>query len=338
LRTPHWPIFHPIKGFFYMPTRRATLAALAMSSVAPALATTAWPDRPIHWLVGFPAGSGPDLLTRLLTQRLEAAFGQSIVIENRPGAASNLAAGLLARAAPDGLTLGTLAAAPLAVNRHVYRSLPFDPGRDFTLLSEFARFPAVVMVHPSVPVTTLAELDTWLAAQNPPALFATPGAGVIPHLATEMLMRRLGRRCELVHYRGNPDALRDLSAGRVPLIVDAFPTALPLIRDGRARGLAVTSLTRSPLAPGLPPVAETLPGFEAASWLAVGGPTGLPGPVAARIEAAVIAAAAEPELVQRFFALGAEAVGSTRASLGARIAAEDARWGELARAAGITAD
>jgi tripartite-type tricarboxylate transporter receptor subunit TctC len=190
----------------------------------------------------------------------------------------------------------------------------------------------------AVPVSTVAELGAWMRAQAAPPLCATPGAGVIPHLATEMLLRRLGARCELVHYRGNPDALRDLAAGRAQVMVDAFPTALPLVRDGRARAVAVTGARRSPLAPELPAVAETLPGFETASWLAVGAPAGLPEAIAARMGAAVVAVARDPDTGRRFAALGAEAIGSTREELAARIAAEDARWGELVRAAGITAE
>ena len=323
-----------------MPTRRALVAfstALATAAPSPGRAAS-WPERPLRWLVGFPPGGAPDLLTRILAQRLEPELGQAVVLENRPGAAGNLAAAALARAAPDGLTFGTLFAATLAVNRHVYRNLPFDPRRDFALLSEFARFPSAVMVHPSVPVSSVAELGAWMRAQGAPPICATPGAGVIPHLATEMLLRRLGARCELVHYRGNPDALRDLAAGRAQVMVDAFPTALPLVRDGRARAVAVTGARRSTLAPEIAAVAETLPGFETASWLAVGAPAGLPEAIAARLGAAVAAAARDPDTARRFGALGAEAIGSTREELAARIAAEDARWGELVRAAGITAE
>jgi tripartite-type tricarboxylate transporter receptor subunit TctC len=269
---------------------------------------------------------------------LELDLGQPIVVENRPGAAGNLAASALARAVPDGQTFGTLFAATLAVNRHVYPNLPFDPQRDFTLISEFARFPSLVMVHPSVPVSNVAELGAWMKAQVAPPICATPGAGVIPHLATELLLRRLATRCELVHYRGNPDALRDLAAGRAQIMIDAFPTALPLVRDGRARALAVTSAGRSPLVPELPAVAETLPGFEAASWLAVAAPAGLPAPIAARMGAAVMAAARDPDTARRFKELGAEAIGSTKDELLQRVAAEDERWGELVRAAGITAE
>ncbi len=323
-----------------MLTRRATLlipAVLAAAAASPGRTET-WPARPLRWLVGFPPGGAPDLLTRILVRRLEAELGQAIVVENRPGAGGNLAAAALARAAPDGQTFGTLFAANLAVNRHIYRNLSYDPQRDFKLISEFARFPSAVMVHPSVPASTIAELGAWMRAQATPPICATPGAGVIPHLGTEMLLQRLGARCEVVHYRGNPDALRDLVAGRAQIMVDAFPTALPLVRDGRARAVAVTSAQRSPLLPDVPPVAETLPGFETASWLAVAAPAGLPAPIAARMGDAAMTAAKDPDVVKRFAELGAEAIGSTPEQLTARATAEDVRWGELVRAIGITAD
>lgn len=323
-----------------MLTRRAALAlptVLAASIVSPGRAAT-WPDRPLRWLVGFPPGGAPDLLTRILARRLEAELGQAIVVENRPGAGGNLAAAALARAAPDGQTFGTLFAANLAVNRHIYRNLPYDPLRDFTLISEFARFASAVMVHPSVPVSTIAELGAWMRAQVTPPICATPGAGVIPHLGTEMLLQRLGVRCEVVHYRGNPDALRDLAAGRAQIMVDAFPTALPLVRDGRARAVAVTSLQPSSLLPGVRPIADSLPGFETASWLAVAAPAGLPAPTAARMGSAVVTAVQDPDTARRFAELGADAIGSTPEQLLARATAEDARWGELVRAIGVTAD
>lgn len=321
-----------------MPSRRAILALPGLLAATGAARAQAWPDRPLRWLVGFPAGGAPDLLTRLLARRLEAELGQSIVIENRPGAGGNLAATALARATPDGTVFGTLFAANLAVNRHVYRNLPYDPFRDFTLISEFARFPAAVMVHADVPAKTIAELGAWMKAQPAPPICATPGAGVIPHLATEMLVQRLGARCEMVHYRGNPDALRDLVAGRAQIMVDAFPTALPVVRDGRARAIAVTGPERSAMLPDVPTVAETLQGFETASWLAVAAPAGLPAPIAARMLAAVVAATRDPDTQRRFAELGADAIGGTPEALAARMTTEDARWGALVRAAGITAE
>ncbi len=317
--------------------RRLLLAALAAAVLAgPARAEE--PARPIRWLVGLPAGSGPDLLTRLLAERLAPRLGRPIVVENRPGAAGNIAAAALARAPADGSTLGTLLAATVAINRHLYRDLGFDPARDFTPISHFASFPGVLLVNPSVPVETLAEFAAWARAQPQAPLCATGGAGVVPHLALAWLMREIGARCEFVHYRGSPEAQRDLIAGRVAVLMDGLPTSLPGLAAGRSRGVAVTSLQPSALAPDLPAIAASLPGFEALSWIAVGAPAGLPEPLAGQIEAAVAQAMQDPALLERFRALGVEPAASGRAALAARIAAEDARWGAVVRDVGITLD
>jgi len=318
--------------------RRALLGLLAgLAFAAPAVAQEAPHDtRPIRWLVGLPAGSGPDILTRLLAERLSPKLGRPIVIENRPGAAGNLAAQALARAPADGSTLGTLLAATVSINRHLYPDLGFDPSKDFTPISHFASFPGVLLVHPSVPVETLDEFAAWARAQPQAPLCATGGAGVVPHLALAWLMREIGSRCEFVHYRGSPDAQRDLIAGRVPVLMDGLPTSLPGLLAGQTRGVAVTSLQPSHLAPDLPTIAARLPGFEALSWIAVGAPAGLPEPIAARIETAVAEAMTDPALITRFQALGVEPAASGREALAARIATEDARWGTLIREVGIT--
>jgi tripartite-type tricarboxylate transporter receptor subunit TctC len=312
--------------------RRALL--LAPFLPIPALAQ----DRPVRLLIGMPAGAAPDLLTRLLAERLAAGLGQAVIVENRPGATGNLAAAALARAAPDGGTIGTLLGATLAINRHLYPELPFDPARDFAPLLRFARFPGVVLVPREAPVAGLAELGPWLRGLGRPALVATPGAGTIPHLAAEMLLRAIGVPGEMVHYRGDPDALRDLAAGRVQLMVAPLPAALPQVEAGRARALAVTAAARTPLAPGLPAVAETVPGFVAESWLALGAPAGLPAPQAERLVALARGALADPALAARFAALGAEIPGEAGAALAAVIAAEDARWGGVIRDAGVRLD
>jgi tripartite-type tricarboxylate transporter receptor subunit TctC len=318
--------------------RRTVLAlAAGLALAAPAIAGEAPREaRPIRWLVGLPAGSGPDILTRLLTDRMAPLLGRPIVVENRPGAAGNLAAQALARATPDGTTLGTLLAATVAINRHLYPQLGFDPARDFTPISHFASFPGVLVVHPSLPVETLDDFAAWVRAQPQPPLCATGGAGVVPHLAMAWLMREVGGRCEFVHYRGSPEAQRDLIAGRVPVMIDGLPTSLPGITSGRTRGVAVTGLQPSSLAPELPAIASRLPGFEALSWIAVGGPAGLPAPLVAQVEAAVAEAMADPALLARFRALGVEPAASGPVALAARIAAEDARWGALIREVGIT--
>lgn len=318
--------------------RRHLMAVLAAVCLAAPAAASEMPrtDRPIRWLVGLPAGSGPDLLTRLLAERLAPRLGRPIVVENRPGAAGNLAAAALARAAPDGATLGTLLAATVSINRHLYPDLGFNPAQDFTPISHFASFPGALLVHPSVPVETLAEFAAWVRAQPQAPLCATGGAGVVPHLAAAWLMREIGGRCEFVHYRGSPDAQRDLMAGRVPILLDGLPTSLPGLSSGRTRGVAVTSLRPSPLAPELPAIAAMLPGFEALSWIAVGAPAGLPEAAAAEIEAAVADVMSDSALIARFRALGVEPAASGRDALTARIVAEDTRWGALIREVGIS--
>ena len=318
----------------FLPSRRALLLGLPALPLA-RHARAALPGRPIRLVVGMPPGAVPDLLTRLLAERLQARLGRTLVVENRSGAAGNLAAAALAHAAPDGGTIGTLLGATLAINRHLYPSLPFDPQHDFTPLVRFARFPGAVLTHPATPVETVEELGVWLRSLPRPALVATPGAGTVPHLAAEMLVRRLGAPAEMAHYRGDADPLRDLAAGRVALMVAPLPGALPQIAAGRARGIAVTAPRRSALAPDLPAVAETLPDFEAQSWLALGGPAGLPETVADRLSAALAEALADPALRDRFAALGAEVAGETGEALAATIAAEDARWGAVIRAAGL---
>jgi tripartite-type tricarboxylate transporter receptor subunit TctC len=320
--------------------RRLILAALAAAALAGTAAATEAPraDRPIRWLVGLPPGSGPDVLTRLLAERLGPRLGRQIVVENRPGAAGNLAAAALARAPADGATLGTLLAATVSINRHLYPELGFDPARDFTPISHFASFPALLLVNPALPVETLQDFAAWARAEARPPLCATPGAGVVPHLALAWLMREVGARCEFVHSRGSPQVQRDLAAGRVMVAMDALPPALPGLAAGRTRAVAVTAARRSALLGEVPAVAETLPGFEALSWIAVGAPAGLPQPIAAGIEAAVAEAMTDDGLLARFAALGAEPAASGRAALAARIAAEDARWGSLIRETGIRLD
>jgi tripartite-type tricarboxylate transporter receptor subunit TctC len=317
---------------------RARRLSAALATAAPSSGRAAsWPERPLRWLVGFPPGGAPDLLTRILAQRLEPNSARRRGGEPARRGRQPRRRGARPRR-PDGLTFGTLFAATLAVNRHVYRNLPFDPRRDFALLSEFARFPSAVMVHPSVPVSSVAELGAWMRAQGGAPDLRDAGRGrhppprdgdAAPAAGGALRAGPLPRQPRRAAGPGGRAGAGD--GGRVP-------DRAALVRDGRARAVAVTSARRSPLAPELPAVAETLPGFETASWLAVGAPAGLPEAIAARMGAAVVAAARDPDTARRFAALGAEAIGSTREELAARIAAEDERWGELVRAAGITAD
>jgi tripartite-type tricarboxylate transporter receptor subunit TctC len=317
--------------------RRALLGALAALAVsaAPALAQG---QSPIRLLVGFPPGGGIDLLSRVMASELQGRLGRPVVVENRTGAGGNLAADAVAKAAPDGAVLGAIPAGPLVINRHIYRTMPFDPLADFTPVSRFAAIPIVILANNDFPPRGIAEFAEWLRAGRPAAC-GTPGAGTTQHLADMLLLRALGGLdCTIVHYRGTGPALPDLFTNKIQVYTDTVVTGLPPVRDGRARALAIASRSRSALAPEIPTVAESVPGFEADTWLALMGPRGLPEPLAAQLEAAAVAIAREPAVVARLRELGAEAVGSTRAELAALIRAQDAQWGPVARAANVNAD
>ncbi|WP_338665888.1 tripartite tricarboxylate transporter substrate binding protein [Pararoseomonas sp. SCSIO 73927] len=325
-----------------MPRLAPVLAALALL-VAPGLPTTraalaqGQPAQPpIRLIVGFPPGGGIDLLTRVMGEGLSARLGRTVVVENRAGAGGNIAADAVAKAAPDGNTLGAVPAGPLVINRHIYRSMPFDPLQDFTPISRFAAIPVVFLAAPNSGITGIAGLRA--ALEKGPLPCGTPGAGTTQHLALALLMREIGRECTIVHYRGTGPALPDLLTGTIGLYVDTVVTGLPPARDGRARAVAIASPARSALAPDVPVVAESVPGFVAETWLALVGPRGLPEPVAARLEEAMIALARDPAVAARLRELASDPVGSTRAELAETIRAQDAVWGPVAKAANVTAD
>jgi tripartite-type tricarboxylate transporter receptor subunit TctC len=312
---------------------RIALAALTLLAAPQAIAQT---QPPIRLIVGFPPGGGIDLLSRVMGEGLATRLGRTVVVENRTGAGGNIATDAVAKAAPDGNTLGAVPAGPLVINRHIYRSMPFDPLADFTPISRFAAIPVVFLASPRSGITDIASLRAML--EKGPLPCGTPGAGTTQHLAVSLLMRELGRECTIVHYRGTGPALPDLLTGTIALYTDTVVTGLPPTRDGRARAVAIASPARSALAPEVPVVAESVPGFVAETWLALVGPRSLPDAQVARLEEAMIALARDPAVVARLRELGAEAVGSTRAELAETIRAQDAVWGPVARAAGVTAD
>lgn len=315
--------------------RRAVAVLAVLLLFGPAHAQTQGAP-PIRLIVGFPPGGGIDLLTRVMAEGLAARLSRTILVDNRTGAGGNLAADAVAKAAPDGNVLGAVPAGPLVINRHIYRSMPFDPLRDLTPISRFAAIPVVVLGAPGFPARDIAGLRAALRAGPVPC--GTPGAGTTQHLTIALLMRAMGAECTVVHYRGTGPALPDLLTGTIQIYVDTVVTGLPPTRDGRARALALASAQRSPLAPEIPVISETVPGVVAETWLALMGPRGLPDALAASLEAAAIAVARDPAVIARLRELGAEAVGSSRVELAAAITAQDAMWGEVAREARVTAD
>ncbi|MDB5413704.1 MAG: hypothetical protein JWR10_2039 [Rubritepida sp.] len=314
-----------------------TPCALAQPAAAPPVAITA-PDgrQPIRLLVGLPPGSGVDLISRVFAEALGRTLFRPVIVENRTGARGNVAAEEVARSAPDGNTLGVVTSATVILSRHLSRQLGYDPQADLTPISRFASLPLLVLGPPGQGVRTLGDLIELLKAR--PSTCGTPGAGSASHLALELLIRSVGARCDFVHFRGAAGALPELLNGGVEVYVEAAVIGLPLVREGRVRLLAVTSRTRSAILPETPTVAETVPGFEAETWLALMGPRGMADSVLAKLEAAAIAVARDAAVVQRLRALSAEPIGGTRTELAATIRAQDSIWGPVARAAGVTAD
>lgn len=291
---------------------------------------------PVRLLIGLPPGGGVDQVSRIFAEALGQRLYRPVLVENRTGARGNVAAEEVARATPDGNTLGIVTATTMLLNRHLSRQMGYDPQADLTPISRFASLPLLVLGAPGQGVRTLSELVENLKAR--PGTCGTPGAGTAQHLALELLIRSVGTRCDFVHFRGLAGALPELLNGDVQVYVEAAVIGLPLVREGRVRLLAMTSRTRSALFPETPTVAETVPGFEAETWLALMGPRGMPDSVLAKLEAAAIAVARDAVVVQRLRSLSAEPIGGSRSELAATIRAQDSIWGPVARAAGLTTD
>jgi tripartite-type tricarboxylate transporter receptor subunit TctC len=287
-------------------------------------------------LLGFPAGSNTDLLGRVLAEALRERLGSTVEVENRPGAAGVTALEAVARAAPDGGTIG-FAAPTLVTLRHVVKDLTIDPRTDLTPISVFAATPVVLTAAPGFPPRDLAALRETLRAA-PGTRCGTPGNGSFLHLATVLMTNALGVGCEAVHYANLTQAFADLQAGAIQLYMNLLPAALPMLRDGRARGLALASTSRHPLAPDVPIAAEAIPGFELVGWFTLTAPRGVPEAVVKRLEEAAVAAARHPAVVAKLNGLGAEAVGLNAVESAVKLKAEDERWGQVAKGLGLAAN
>jgi tripartite-type tricarboxylate transporter receptor subunit TctC len=318
--------------------RLAGAAALLPAAGARAQAP-AWPDRPVRIVVPFPPGGSNDIIARQLAEALREALGQPVVVENRAGAGGNVGADAVAKAAPDGTTLLLTAPGPLAINEHLFRSMPFSPERDFAPVALVASVPIVLMVTPSLAARSVQELVA-LARREPGRIaFGSSGNGSTNHLAGELFKSMAGIEIVHVPYRGAAPAMTDLVAGQIQMLFDNMPAALPQVREGRVRGLAVAGVARAAALPDLPTVAESgLPGFDAEAWFGLVAPAGTPAPIRARLEEAVGKVLAEPALRARFAQGGAEAGSRTGEAFGAFIVAERAKWGRVVQASGARAD
>ena len=325
-----------------MTGRRAALslaATLAISTPHAAAAADAYPARPIRFVVAFPPGGGTDIIARSIAQKLAERIAQQVVVDNRPGAGGNIGTDIVAKAAPDGYTMLMGSAGPLAINASLFAKMPFDPVRDLAPVTLAASTPNVLVLHPSLKAATVKELIALARARPGEINFASSGHGTPAHLAGELFNSMAGVKMVHVPYKGAAPALADLLGGQVQLMFSTMPPALPHVKDGKLRALAVTSAKRSPAAPELPTVDEiALPGFEANTWHGVVVPAGTPETIVARLNREIVAILHLPEVVERLSGQGAEPVGSTPQEFAAYIKSEALKWAKVVRDSGAKAE
>jgi tripartite-type tricarboxylate transporter receptor subunit TctC len=310
---------------------------LVFSGLALAIAhanAQSYPTKPVRVIVPFPPGAGADITTRLFAPRLSEALGQSVVVENRAGAAGNIGAEVVARAAPDGYTLLT-APASIAISQTLYKKLSFDLLRDFQAVSMLASVPFLLVVHPSLPVKNVKDLIALAKARPGQLNYASTGNGSSPHLTAEML--KMQARIDAVHvpYKGTPLAVTDLLTGQVSFMFANALSMLPHVNSGRLHALGVTSAKRNAATPQLPTMAESgLPGFESGTWYALLAPAGTPREVVARLSAEIGKLTQHPDIRKKLVAQGAEALTMTPGETAAYIKSEVAKWGKVVEASG----
>ena len=313
------------------------LAVLGCS--APMHAAGGYPDRPLRLIVPYTAGGATDLLARGVGSRLTEALGQQVVMDNRPGANTIIGFELQAKAAPDGYTLLTGGFNGLVLNPLLYKSLPYHVERDIASVALLGSSPLIVVVHPSVPVRTLKELVEYARAQPDRLAYASGGNGNITHIAVEYFMAMTGTRMLHVPYKGGAAGMTDQLAGQVQLKFDTPITALPYVRAGRLRALAVTSKRRLSAARDVPTIAELgYPDYEAATWFSIMTRKGTPLPIIDRLNAEIRRIVAANELKEQFSPLAIDLESGTPADLDARVRAETRRWAEVIRRARVTVD
>jgi tripartite-type tricarboxylate transporter receptor subunit TctC len=311
------------------------MACLALATNCACAAQVEYPDKPIHLIVGFPAGSQPDIVARVLGQKIGAALGKPVLVDNVPGAAGNIAAERVGKAVPDGYTLGLVSQTQVVVNPLLYR-LAYDPVKDLAPISQVSVSPNILIVHDAVPAKTLPELVALARAHPGVLTFASSGMGTGTHMAAELFLAAAGLEVRHIPYKGVVAAVPDVVAGRVTMMFSPIPVVLPLVREGKLRAIAVTSSRRSAAAANLPTIAESgYPGFEATNWYGLVAPAGLAAGILGRLHAETQKALALPEVRARFDQLGIEPIGNTPEEFAAAIQTEIPKWSKVIKAVGI---
>ena len=310
-----------------------SVALLLACAVNPLAAQTNWPEKPVRLVVGFTAGSATDVTGRMFAQKFSEAWGQPVVVENVSGNSGAIGTDKVAKAAPDGYTLMWSGNAAITILPSL-QTLPFDPLKDLAPISTALSMPSIFLVNNDLPVKSLADLIAYAKANPGKLSYGTPGVGTPQHVAGELFCHLAGIKMEHIPYRGAN--LADVMGGVVPVGIQNAGASLPLVRDGRVRGIGITSLKRSPNAPDLPTLNESgFPGFEATSWFALLAPAGTPQPIIDKVRAESLKVLADPEMQKKFAALGLDAIGSTSEETRAAIAADIPKWAGVIKDANI---
>ncbi len=312
----------------------ALTPSLANAQASPG--ATAFPTKAIRLVVTFPPGGAPDILARLFSEK--SALGQSIVVDNKPGAGGNIGADFVAKSPADGHTLVLATVGTHAINGSLYSKMPYDMVRDFAPVGHIASAPNLLVVTNSLPVKNVAEFIAYLKANPDKVSFGSPGIGTSVHVSGELFRSMTGTKMQHVPYKGRQFAIPDLVGGQIQAMFDNMPSALPMAKEGKIRALAQTTAQRSQAAPDVPTVAETVPGFEATTWFALFAPAGTPREIVARLNGEMQRVFRLPEVVEKMKTLGLETWVSTPEELARHQAAEIAKWSKVVQESGARAD
>src|SRR4051794_31198663 len=319
-------------------SRRSVLSGGAMVALTSGVSRgETYPSRPTRWIVGYPPGGTTDVLARIIADPLSKRLGQNVYIDNRPGAGNNIGTKLAVNTDPDGYTL-LLVNPANGINASLYKNLSFNFVQDIAPIAGITRSPNIMEVNPKFPAKTVSEFIAYCKANPGKVNMASSGIGTSVHLSGELFMAMTGVKMVHVPYRGAGPALTDLIAGQVHVLFDNLPSSVEHIRAGALRALAVTTETPSPALPGVPTVAETVPGYEASAWFGMGAPKGTPREIVDKLNAAINEALKDPEMVRKLADLGGTPIAGTPDDFGKVIADETEKWRKVVEFAGVKLD
>ncbi|MDX3904567.1 MAG: tripartite tricarboxylate transporter substrate binding protein [Pigmentiphaga sp.] len=315
---------------------RAAVAAACLSAAGAASAADTYPAKPIRFIVPAAAGGPTEIVTRLLAEKMSDSMGVPVVVEAKPGAGGNIGADAVAKSAPDGYTILMGTIGTHAINQTLYRSLPFDPIKDFVPVTQVVSYPLMVVSNPKLPVRNVAELIAYAKAHPGALNRASGGSGTSMHMSGELFNEMAGISMQHIPYKGSLPALTDVMGGQADLAFDSMVVALPLVKAGKLRALAVTGPERSAAAPDVPAIAETVPGYAMTSWIGVFAPAGTPRPIVDRLQREIAKAMTDPKVKDQLVSQAADPVGSTPDEFARFVREETRKWAPIVKASGAS--